>query len=142
MLNESGFSEDIKCPYCGYEGAQYQSESRGEGRGETEYCYICGYYKYEPWDDYEEAEEEGYAPSLQEPDNAMVKWAKEFTIMFNQFIDILWNNDEEDYQEAVMSTIWNDFCPDSQKKAKHQNGHYFFWYFTPTFKLNLLATYF
>jgi hypothetical protein len=57
ILNETSFSEDIECPYCGYEGAGLDSETRHNfsieykglkisGYDEEQSCPLCGWVKY------------------------------------------------------------------------------------------------
>jgi hypothetical protein len=100
----SGYSEDMTCPYCDFQAAQYNSESRGEGRGETETCDICGYYSYEPKDDYDEYEEEGYPAGEQPPEPAIIPYAKFMAELWH----IIWDmdDDEDEFTDELQELLW------------------------------------
>lgn len=72
----AGYSEDIECPYCGYEGAQYNHESRGEYRGEIHQCYVCGWDEYNWADLWDEDDEDAPEEFEDIPDDSTIIYAK------------------------------------------------------------------
>lgn len=72
----SGYSEDIECPHCGWEGAQYNHESRGEYRGETRQCLICGWDEYSWADLWDEEDEDAPEEYEEVPDEEIITYAK------------------------------------------------------------------
>lgn len=92
----SGFSENIICPYCGYEAASSDWENKGPGRGTTKYCDICGWYEYEPAEGYNNPK---YPPVVEKPTKKTIKRAKEAI----DSLDIVWDIDDDgDFTELVM----------------------------------------
>jgi len=90
----AGYSKDIICPYCGWQGAQYDHESRGEYRGERQNCMICG------WDTFKRAEgnNEKDAPKEYEdiPGNKIILLAK----IMVPFVD--YTIDDEVFLEEIV----------------------------------------
>ena len=77
-LNETGVGGETTCPYCGFDNAMDEYESRGQFtyNGKHEYtnmsfCYLCGWQKY--WDDEsnsgDEDDETNYEGEINVPPN-------------------------------------------------------------------------
>ncbi len=104
----SGVSEEMTCPYCGFKGAQANYESRGAGRGETEYCDICGYYSYEPKEGYDEWEEDGMTAGVQKPEEEILEKAKEVAM----WVEWTWEIDDDDVVDSVQEVLMGGEIPD------------------------------
>ncbi len=107
----SGYSEDIECPYCGWEAAEYNHESRGEYRGETHQCYICGWDEYnwaDLWD-----EEDQDAPEEYEdiPSDEIISLAK----IIIPFVD--YTIDDDAFSDNI---VWSGLLP---KLLKEENWY-------------------
>lgn len=73
----AGVTDNTTCPYCGNIYAIENWESRGPGRGTSEFCDICGWQNYEPKEDYVEYEQDGYKAGEFPPDESIIPKAKQ-----------------------------------------------------------------
>jgi len=94
----SGYLEDIECPYCGWEAAEYNYENRGKCRGETHRCYICGWDEYN-WADLWDEEDEAPKEYEDVPDDETIQYAK---IMI-PFVES--NLEDEEFENAYMNGV-------------------------------------
>jgi len=81
----AGASSNIECPLCGFNDAQDNYESRGEDRGTTQFCDICGWYFYEPDD---EDEQPDYPSKEFIPNNKIILLARELVSMLDDILNI------------------------------------------------------
>lgn len=109
----AGYSEDIECPHCGWESAQYNHESRGEYRGETRQCYICGWDEYNWANLWDEEDEDAPKEYKDIPDDEIIPLAK----IIIPFVDYTYTIDDDAFLDNI---VWSGLLP---KLLKEENWH-------------------
>lgn len=134
QLNETGVSDDIECPHCGFESALHDYESRAEFTPKNfnhdgaylyqKYCPLCGWSEYE---DYQPTDEELDAADDDDdadwPDDPFVEAEPSNEQMRNsKDIQYLLSKAPDEADEFLSEYIWARHDPENDNIGSLMEG--------------------
>lgn len=107
----SSHTEEIICPYCGNEQATSNYESRGSERGETNYCFMCGWGEHIQADD---CNNECDAEYVHIPRQHVIDLAKKILPIYRE---LDYEDDEDLIEDLFMSGWFEQFSSEKNYHA-------------------------